>query len=78
MSNVGDPGKWGEVVTPSDVTPLANPARSLYVGGTGNISVEMYGGGTILFSNVPVGILPIQVTRVNSTNTTATLMVALR
>lgn len=78
MSNVGDPAKWGETVTPSDVTPLTNPARSLYIGGTGSLSVEMYGGGTQAFAAVPVGIFPIQVIRVNATGTTATNIVALR
>lgn len=78
MSNVGDPAKWGESVTPDDVVNLANPARSLYIGGTGSLSVEMYGGGTQSFAAVPVGIFPIQVTRVNATGTTATNIVALR
>lgn len=78
MSNVGDPAKWAETVTPSDVTNLAYPARSLYIGGTGALSVEMYGGGTQVFAAVPVGIFPIQVTRVNATGTGATNIVALR
>lgn len=74
-----DPAKWAEVVTPSDSVNLSQPARSLYVGVSGNISVVMYGdGSTVLFSNVPVGILPVQITRVNLTNTTATTMIALR
>lgn len=79
MSDVSNPGKWGEVVTPSDVTNLTNPARSLYVGVAGNLSVVMYGdGATVVFANVPVGIFPIQITRVNATGTTATNLVALR
>lgn len=77
MSDVGNPARLAVAVTPSDVTNLSNPTRALYIGGTGNLSVEMYGGGTAVFSSVPVGILPIQVTRVNSTNTTATNILAL-
>lgn len=77
MSDVGNPARLAVAVTPSDVTNLANPTRALYVGGTGNLSVEMYGGGTAVFSSVPVGILPIQVTRVNATSTTATNILAL-
>lgn len=66
------------VVTPSDVTKLATPTNGLYVGGTGNVSVLMAGGQTTLFSAVPAGVtLPISVLRVNSTNTTATLIIAL-
>lgn len=79
MSDVSNPGKWGEAVTPSDVTNLGSPARSLYVGGTGALSVVMYGdGATVTFAAVPVGVFPIQVTRVNATGTTATNIVALR
>jgi hypothetical protein len=78
MSNVGDPAKWAEAVTPSDTVSLTSPARSLYIGGTGTLSVEMYGGGTANFAAVPVGVLPVQVTRVNLTGTSATSIVALR
>lgn len=79
MSNVGDPGKWAETVTPSDSVNLTQPARSLYIGSTGSLSVVMYGDGAIVsFAAVPVGILPIQVTRVNAAGTTATNIVALR
>lgn len=78
MSHVSDPAAFAETVTPSNTDNLTSPARSLYVGGTGNVSVEMYGSGTMIFSSVPAGtILPVQITRVNLTNTTATNMVAL-
>ncbi len=67
------------VVTPSDSADLSTPAlRGLYVGGTGHISLITTGGDTVLVSAVPIGtILPIQVARVRSTGTTATLIVAL-
>jgi hypothetical protein len=72
------PFRNAEVITKSDETNLDQTTRAIYVGGTGHISVEMAGGGTVLFSAIPAGtILPIRVTRVNSTDTTATLMVAL-
>jgi hypothetical protein len=65
-------------VTPSDSTMLPGDPRALYVGSTGNITALMAGGGAaVLFSNVPVGIFPIQVQRVNSTGTTAANIVAL-
>ena len=76
MSNVSDPARYGAVVTPSNSVNLPAPTRGLFVGVAGNISVEM-NNGTVLFTNVPVGILPIQCTRVNQSNTTATTMVAL-
>lgn len=66
------------VVTPHDSTNLAHLTRALYVGGTGNLVAVMDDGSTCLFSAIPVGtILPIQCKRVNSTSTTATLIVAL-
>ena len=65
------------VVTPSDTVNMAE-TRGLYVGGIGNITAIMRDGRTVLFSAIPVGtILPIRVTRVNSTATTATLIIAL-
>jgi len=76
MSNVSDPARYGAAVTTSNSTDLPAPTRGLFVGVAGNISVEMR-NGTVVFTNVPVGILPIQCTRVNSTGTTATSMVAL-
>lgn len=76
MSNVSDPAKYGAAVTPSDSVNLVAPTRALYIGGGGDISVEML-NGTISFSAVQAGIFPIQVTRVNATGTTATNIVAL-
>ena len=66
------------VVTPHDSTNFTKLTRGLYVGGTGNLVAVMDDGTTCLFSAIPVGtILPIQCKRVNSTSTTATLIVAL-
>lgn len=66
-------------VTPHNSTDLTYASRALYVGGAGNLSVEMVGGqSAVVFSGVPAGtILPIRVTRVNSTSTTATSIVAI-
>jgi hypothetical protein len=74
----------GVVITPTDNTEI--PAtRGVYVGGTGDLVVKFtdngdptVAGGTVKFSAVPVGaILPIQVNCINSTSTTATLIIAL-
>lgn len=65
------------VVTPSDSVDLDRDS-TLYIGGTGNISVITAGGDTVLFSAIPAGtFLPVLVSRVRSTTTTATLIVAL-
>lgn len=64
-------------VTPHDSTNLTTAARSLFVGGAGNV-VAIVNGQAITFTGVPAGsILPIVATRVNATNTTATAIVAL-
>lgn len=70
------PAHGAFTITPSDVTTI-QVTRSIYVGVTGNINVRMADGMTVLFSNVPVGVFPIQVDQVLATNTTATTMLAL-
>lgn len=71
------PMSQGVAITKSDSVNLASPTRAVYVGGTGDISAVM-GGVEVIFKAVPVGtLLPISITRVNSTGTTATLLLAL-
>jgi hypothetical protein len=74
-----DPAYAAASVTPDDDTNLTDsPTRGLYVGGAGNVEVIMQRGDTVVFSGVPAGtILPVRVTRVKSTNTTATTILAL-
>lgn len=66
-------------VTPSDSTDLPAVARSIYVGGGGNLKVDMADGGTaIILTGVLIGVIyNIAVKRVYSTGTTATNIVAL-
>lgn len=64
-------------ITPSNSTDIP-PTRGLYVGGAGNVAVDMAYGTPMTFVGVQGGtILPIQVTRIYATNTTATSIVAL-
>lgn len=65
-------------VTPSDSTAL-RPTRGLYIGGAGNVKVDMSMDGTaVVFSGLLAGsILPIQVVKIYATDTTATSIVAL-
>lgn len=64
-------------VTTSNTTNIA-PTRGLYIGATGNVVVDMAYGTTITFVDVQGGtILPVQVTRIYATGTTATSIVAL-
>lgn len=78
MSTLTDPASGGSAVTPSDSTVLAD-VRALYVGGAGNVAVIFKGGtSAVTLTGVTAGsILPIRVTKVMSTNTTATSIVAL-
>ena len=72
------PARHAVAVTPDDNTDLTYVARSLYIGATGNVAVVTADGDTVTFVAVPVGILPVMVSRVKSTGTTATSIVALR
>jgi hypothetical protein len=66
-------------VTPSDTT-LIN-CRAIYVGGAGNVAIKTNSGATaVTFTAPPVGtIIPVMIDRgmIMSTNTTATLLIAL-
>ena len=65
-------------VAPNDGVDLTNTSRALYVGGAGDVKVDMYGTGTVTFVGVSAGsLLPVRVDRVYSTGTTATSIVAL-
>ncbi len=70
--------EYAEAVTPDDATYLTQITRGLWVGGGGNVNVEMSNGDVVLFSGVGAGsLLPLRVRRVLATTTTATLIVAL-
>lgn len=77
MSYVGDPGKFAAAITPSDVTNLTAVTRAIYVGSAGGNITAVINGSAVLFTAVPIGILPIQCSRVNATGTTSTNLVAL-
>lgn len=77
MSYVGDPGKYAAPITPSDVTNLSAPTRAIYVGSAGGTITAIMNGVPITFTAVPIGVLPIQCTRVNATGTTSTNLIAL-
>lgn len=65
-------------VTPSDSIDLGTTTKGLWVGGVGNLQVTMAEGDVVVFTAVAAGTyLPISVSRVWATLTTATLVVAL-
>jgi len=72
------PSSDAAVVAPSDATPLTFVTKALFVGGAGNVAVIMQGGAAVTFTGVLAGqILPIRVSQVKATGTTATNIVAL-
>lgn len=77
MSYVGDPGKYAAQITPSDTVNLPAPTRAIYVGSAGGAITVIMNGTPVQFLAVPLGILPIQCTRVNATGTTSTNLIAL-
>jgi hypothetical protein len=65
-------------VTTSDSVNLPGAPIGFYVGGAGDVALVGHDGAAVTFSAVPAGtILPCGAKRVNATNTTATLIVAL-
>lgn len=76
-----------QTVVPSDSAAPATPAKAegatprlfgIYVGGTGDVTVVTEGGSTATYKAVPVGTTIYgRFTRVKSTGTNATLMLAL-
>lgn len=78
VEGLTSPADNATAVTPSDSADLAFNSRALYVGGAGNLVVTMAGGGDVTFTAVPAGsILPIRVSRVKATSTTATSIINL-
>lgn len=71
----------GFAITPADATVFDQPTRAIYIGGNGNLTVQLVGyndSNTIIsFTGVVAGtILPIRAQRVYA-NTTATALVGL-
>jgi hypothetical protein len=72
------PAEHAEAVTPSDSTDLAVVSRALYVGSGGNVAVVMASGAAVTFVGLATGsILPVRVSRVKSTATTASSILSI-
>lgn len=78
VSHRGEPATSAAAVAPNDAADLPNgTTRALYIGGAGDVKVNMDDGSTVTFKAAPVGILPISVSRVFNTGTIATNILAL-
>jgi hypothetical protein len=72
------PASHGFAVTPSDSTLLSETTRGIYVGTGGTIAALMLSGASVSFPAVPSGaILPVRLTKIMATGTTASGIVAL-
>lgn len=77
-SHLESPAEGAFSITPNDSTDLTTSTRSIYIGGDGDLNVDMIDGTTVLFTAVKAGsVIPIRVSRVRSTSTTATALVGL-
>ena len=71
------PPERAKAVVPSDGTSLDAIPRALYVGTAGNLAITMAGGDDVTLLNVEAGsMLPLRVTHVKATGTTAANIVA--
>lgn len=76
--SLSSPASAGITVTPNDSAALSIPSRALYVGSGGTLAVRMLSGDDVELIGVPSGsFLPIRVSQVHSTGTTAGAIVAL-
>ena len=78
-ADASSPAIQAFAVTKSDTVLFARPTKALYVGGAGDVAVLLADDtASVIFSAVPAGtILPVRVTKVLSTGTTATLILGL-
>ena len=64
-------------ITKSDTVNFDRPTNAIYVGGAGIVQAVMQDDSVVAFTCVAGQVLPVKAKRVNSTSTTASLMVAL-
>ncbi len=79
QSGLESPIEHAESVTPNNDSDLPNTTRALWIGTGGDIVITTKGGtSSVTLESVPDGsMLPIRVSRVHATGTTATGIVAL-
>ncbi|MEM7422130.1 MAG: hypothetical protein AAF334_00325 [Pseudomonadota bacterium] len=75
-SGLDSPGYDATPVVPNDGADLAVTSRALYLGSSGDVRVTTAGGTVVTFAAAPVGMLPVRVSRVHATGTTAANIVA--
>ncbi len=80
-TEVSSQARGAFTVSPSDSDDLDPPAKALYIGVTGDVTILPINAiddtQTVLFKAHPVGYMPVQARRVMFSATTATNIVAL-
>lgn len=72
------PAYDGFPITTSDAAPVLEVTRAIYVGVAGDLTATFASGETVTFQNVAAGtILPIRISHVLTTGTTADALVGL-
>lgn len=75
---LNSPANHAFAITPADGSDLDHVTRGIYVGGAGNLKVDMAGGETVTFTGLAVGVVhALRVKRVYLTGTTATAILGL-
>lgn len=70
------PGRGGAAITPDNNGNFNPNYRAIYCGQKGDIKVDLVNGDTVTFQNVQSGTwLPVEVTRVYATGTSASNLV---
>lgn len=78
LPGLSSPADHAAAITKHDTNVLTYATRALYIGGDGNVKVTTLGGEDVTFVGLVAGtVLPIRVTKVFSTDTTATNIVGI-
>lgn len=76
--SLSGPAAHAFAVTPNDSTDISETTRALYIGTAGSIAAVMASGASVTFGSVTSGtVLPVRVTRVLATGTTASAILGL-
>lgn len=76
--SLSGPAAHAFAVTPNDGVDLSETTRALYVGTAGSIAAVMASGASVTFGSIASGtVLPVRVTRVLATGTTASAILGL-
>ena len=76
IDGLNTPHRDAVSITPSN-TIVIDDTKAVYAGGAGTLKVTTSKGNDVTFVVIAGGLLPIRVTKIFATGTTATLIVAL-